>query len=415
MGYFYLLLIVCISAVSAERYIVFRYDDFYADLPQARADNPIRQQIWQAEQQMEVLFKTYNMPYVVGVIPRANIHDQQPDSSVLEHVHASLHDDPEKVEFLKQGIQDGRIEIAQHGYTHTNHSDADSPPSEFVGRKHQHQLEGILAGRKILCETLDLKTIDAFIPPCNTWDNNTAVAMKQAGFNTLSADFYTYHSQSESLTHIPETIEPVHLGELLNENIPDGAVIVVMVHPHTFVQVEGHYSDFFGVDQFGDLLERISKREDLTVVSFQQLQQRVSLDSGRFKPVHRIIKARYQWGTILPHRKSMKPPFGGYYLEPQAYKKLDNLWISLTAAVITLAFAAGSILCWKLKRDCIVMMIAVLLMLCIIVKMNIVQAKGYHVSIQLMILLSSCVGIIISYSVKRIQPVLLNKTKSPSK
>ena len=403
--------VLCCSMASGRAYLVFRYDDYSPDLPGHRAENAVRGHIWQAEQQMDAVFASCGMPYVIGVLPSLTPKTMRDYGKEGDFVGSSicLSDDSEKTALLRQAIAAGRVQIAQHGFTHVNYGAVSGRYSEFVGRSFRQQLDDISAGRTILCQTLGLETVEVFIPPFNSWNGDTARALEQAGFTVLSGGFYDYDRAADGLVHIPFTVEPEELGALLDEPIPDEAVIVVMCHPYTFVPIPGFEAKYIGMAAFGELVGRIAGRPELEVLTFRQLQERTRLDSRRFRMVQGIVENRFRWGKILPQYKSESPPFGGYYLSISAYRSLATHWWLLTCAAVLIGAAAGFLggrfLCGFMSGPA-----GLLLSGYAVFKMVHVQSQGFHVSIMVVVLLACGAGLMLAACIRTLTR-MRNKTE----
>ncbi len=111
------LLLISLEATHGAIYVTFRYDDMSADKSGTRQKNISRRTLWQAEQEVDRIFEKYHMSYVVSIIPKAisrydNNYEKTNEFTLFE-------EDQEKVDLIKNGISEGRIELAQHGLAHT--------------------------------------------------------------------------------------------------------------------------------------------------------------------------------------------------------------------------------------------------------------------------------------------------------
>lgn len=91
----------------------------------------------------------------------------------------------------------GTVEIAQHGYSHESCIEGNGNPSEFTGTDPVGQSREIADGKTILSQIFGV-TIGVFVPPFNTFDQATDLALEQQGFNlgTLAKlhDARTWHA-----------------------------------------------------------------------------------------------------------------------------------------------------------------------------------------------------------------------------
>ena len=224
--------------------VVFRYDDLSGDKLGERENDPERRRIFEAERSVDSLFDKFGFPYVVAVIPKRS------DNSFAE--------DPEKITFIKNAVQMGRIEVAQHGFAHINHAEENHRKGEFRERNFDTQLHDIEAGKEILCKSCQVPNITTFVPPWNAWDDNTAKALVESGFSILSADRSYYGKMAAKLTIVPFTAQLWELESLLNcGDMPDSSVIVVLYHPPQIVRFSGQEERYFGLERFENLLRTL--------------------------------------------------------------------------------------------------------------------------------------------------------------
>ncbi|MGA2092325.1 MAG: DUF2334 domain-containing protein [Sedimentisphaerales bacterium] len=323
---FWALLLVVVIAIPAEvegeTYVVFRYDDLSADQRGVRDINELRRQIWQAEQHLEEMFEKYGLCCVIGIIPRYDSFGEYGTGSV------SFGEDDEKVKFIKRGVENGTIEVAQHGYTHTNRASVNHRIGEFRERDFKSQLLDIKSGKEILCEAIGIKDITTFIPPWNGWDNYTAKALLQSGFRVLSADRDYYAESDGELIIVPFTAQLWELESMLDKGaLPDEAVIVVLFHPAQMIKFTGKEGRFLGFERFERLLQKLTAIPTIKVVTFEHLIQRDrSLTDARYRAANALWRQRSFWGGLLP--ASLWPGESGrcVYLATEVYTKEVRFW-----------------------------------------------------------------------------------------
>lgn len=117
-------------------------------------------------------FVAKNIPLTVAIVPNSN--------GVL------IRDDAELVSFLKTVAKNsGLIEIAQHGWNHTNYP----PNGEFKGRPYEEQLFYMMKGKEILEEVFSNVTgpVQTFTVTYNVYDENTVRAAKNIGYKIFSS------------------------------------------------------------------------------------------------------------------------------------------------------------------------------------------------------------------------------------
>lgn len=105
--------------------------------------------------------------------------------------------------------------ISQHGYSHvyqTRHAGllGINNRSEFAGRPYEDQLHDILAGKDIL-RSHGLES-DVWMAPAHSYDKNTLLALKKAGFRHVTDGYSLWPYQQKGLGFIPsQTSKPIRL------------------------------------------------------------------------------------------------------------------------------------------------------------------------------------------------------------
>jgi len=329
----------------ANSYVVFRYDDFAGDRPGIRSTNEQRQQLWQAEQEIDEHFARRRMSYVVAIIPYPRSCDRISVGPLGEKV--SFGEDAEKVEFIRRAVQAGRIEVAQHGLSHINKVHEVNPKhrhGEFRERDYDSQLGDIEQGRKILTETCQLANIETFVPPWNGWDRNTAEALKKAGFGVLSANRNYYSKSVTGLKVIPSTASLFELEKMVEQgNLPDDGIIVVLYHPWDIAAIGGT-EHCFGTERFGKLLRNLSLAEDVEVVTFAQLVRKLpDLTTVRYRRAVSVRALQDFWSSLLPKHLLHMGENHLVYLRAEEYGAVLLRWQILTAILIVGLLLLGAL------------------------------------------------------------------------
>ena len=165
--------------------VIFRDDDIHSmELSLVKVNN---------------VFIDEKVPVTLGVIPFLKNHSLTEDILLIYYL-----------KFLKV-LYPNLFEIALHGYTHQSLSSF-HVRSEFKGLDYESQYKRIYLGKKILKEALNIEPV-TFIPPFNTYDNNTVLALKNLGFKVISGGgFFTkfYYGKNQPFTmnglvHIPDS------------------------------------------------------------------------------------------------------------------------------------------------------------------------------------------------------------------
>jgi len=236
LGLFVFAVLLIPTLATGSTYVVFRYDDLSADQPGVRESNVLRRQIWEAEQDVDTLFEKYGMPYVISIIPKAN---SKYGGTTSPNDYVSFADDPEKVEFIKRGLRQGRIEVAQHGLSHINHVRAYNRRhrhGEFRERDYESQLKDIEEGKRILTKICGFTDVVSFVPPWHGWDSNTAKALKESGFRVLSSNRFFFSRQFTSgsgitICHLAAVRFLISSKNLLASSMPTFLLLNVILLP----------------------------------------------------------------------------------------------------------------------------------------------------------------------------------------
>jgi predicted deacetylase len=382
---FLALLLISRSGLNAA-YIVFRYDDLTADQQGVRETNLLRSQIWTAERSMDALFAQYDMPYVVAIIPRAN---QDYGGVRSAEGVVSFAEDEEKIAFIKRALAAGRIEVAQHGFSHSNVVAPGRRPGEFRERDYQSQLRDITQGREILMNACNLSEISTFVPPWNAWTDETAKSLRQAGFRILSADRHYYYESADSLAVIPFTAVLSELESMVREqSLPEESIVVVLYHPFEIVEfpepLSGYY---FGLRRFSDLLRELSVMPQVKVVTLQQLAEGATdLSIERYRAANSLGRLRAFWSRLLPEHLLPGAGKQQLYLARAQYLQMLRYWRAITAGAlvgllmmgVAVRYLLGLVVPdkWRLRID---VFMTIVFCLGIVAELRLVE-RGYHIT-----------------------------------
>jgi hypothetical protein len=322
--------IFAVGILPAKTCIVFRYDDFSADPNGVRT--PLRGQIWKAEQEVGDLFTKYHFPYLVGIVPGSDPGGEY--GGWLGKADFSVQQDSEKVLWLRQAVQENRVEVAQHGFRHQRNTAAGHARGEFREIPYTQQRQNLKRGKAMLMEALEGCEPRVFIPPWNAWDGNTAKALKQEGFSVLSADCSYFYGQAKGLNILPLTISLQELEKILDSgSLPDEAMLVVNYHPvELFVFPESlgvnEKNQYFGLERFERLLSRLSRMPEVEVTTpLRLLQQGHDLSWRRYWKAYKVEQIYHFWDKILPKQICPNVTRMHIYLTSSQYAPL--LWMAL--------------------------------------------------------------------------------------
>jgi peptidoglycan/xylan/chitin deacetylase (PgdA/CDA1 family) len=158
---------VCGMAEAKPRIsVVIRFDDYCTGSPT------------DAELRIFMAFAKRHIPLNVAVIPFVGAFPKegQPDPAGLSEGKAWI---------LKKLIAENGFEVLDHGYSHELANGNQTNSSEFCDRPYQEQYERMARGKRLL-ETMVGVKVTGFVPPWNTYDENTIRVAKACGMRTFS-------------------------------------------------------------------------------------------------------------------------------------------------------------------------------------------------------------------------------------
>ena len=161
--------------------LVFRYDDYSTTSP------------LEMDKKVIEAFRAHGVAVTFAVIPA--VRDTLHKGVVLPLT-------AERAAVLKDALQAGRFEVAQHGYSHR--SIPGRTQTEFAGQPGPQQEQLLRDGREILQSRLGI-SIGAFVPPWNSFDEQTLAALERLGFTTISAARPYAPAGQSTLRFAPET------------------------------------------------------------------------------------------------------------------------------------------------------------------------------------------------------------------
>jgi len=245
---------ICNAAEKKQILVVFRFDDYSSS------------SCTDLEVKLIDAFRQHNFRCTFGVIPYGRDEDvHRVNAQNLVPLTVT------KINILKNAIKLGILEVALHGYSHQAISENKNKYSEFSGLDYNSQLTKILNGKKYLEDMLDIK-ITTFIPPWNSYDNNTVRALEYLGFDTISADKNGVAEENSLLKFLPFTCDLIHLKKVvkLASRITDKQpVIVVLFHTFDFLEMDSKGGKI-SYKEFVKLLGWLASQKDVYVCSIDQ-------------------------------------------------------------------------------------------------------------------------------------------------
>jgi hypothetical protein len=283
--------------------VVFRYDDY------ANYSGPIEDKLIQT-------FIHEQIPITLGVIPFGC------DGTPLKE---------EKIAVLKDGLKTGLIEVAVHGYCHTNIN----PPeaicfTEFEGEKYSIQEEKITKAKEYLEKTFSVP-MNTFIPPFNTYDLTTFSIVENLKFKTLSADKNRMLRKHTTLNILPKTCDLLQLKAALEGSqgfLGSSPTIVVLLHPYDFKEITPQRAKF----TFEQMVEIIKWVKQQPNVRFQNIGQAVEstneFNDQRYLNYQRSLQLR----EYIPENR-----FLNFWIPGEVYLSFSALlWVVLKFIIFCL-------------------------------------------------------------------------------
>lgn len=242
--------------------VFFRYDD-YSATSDPTVDNGLIG-----------LFRKHGLCCTFAVIPRVtegNYRDPRP--------RPSLELDASRRQALAAAVRDGSVDVAQHGFEHRSNGRG-MPHSEFRGDSFAVQAEKIGRGKALLEEIIG-RPVLSFVPPWNTYDEDTLKALHESGIQCLSANRYgPLVSAIETMRFLPITVELPDLESAVaaaRTRPQDDPVIGVLMHPYDFRE-SGDQRAQVDLDVLDGKLAWLKQQPDVVVASVTAL----ATSSGAF-------------------------------------------------------------------------------------------------------------------------------------
>ena len=286
------------ETVNNEIIIIFRLDDYS---PFSHTHTEI--QIFES-------FAKHSYKLNLAVIPFTN-NDNQHSLSAEDYSLDSI-----KENLLKEYQQRQIIEIALHGYNHKAIDYNKTYLTEFKDLDYELQYNRINIGKSYL-EGIIEEPINIFVPPWNSYDKNTILALSNSGFTILSADTQGEYLKNNDIAYIPFTCELYQLKDLINkiENSAQSrpACIIALFHPTDYFSTydAAKHTDTKSLDS---LLTYIRSKNNIRVMTLNEyMVQQNELSYSRLK-----------YNTKIHNLKEYLPPFLNENLYYQYYSEKDR-------------------------------------------------------------------------------------------
>jgi peptidoglycan/xylan/chitin deacetylase (PgdA/CDA1 family) len=217
----------------------------------------------------------------------------------------------EKAGQLNQAIQDGIVEVALHGNSHQSHRIKDF--SEFAGCRLLEQKEKISSGKAKL-ESLFGIPVTTFVPPWNTYDQNTLRALAQSGLQCISAFPNKPALLDSPLRFVPATclvrdlrLAIGHARRLGREKL----LVMAYFHPYEFKE-ENAARGWFSLEEFRQELHWLASQPDVEVKTIGAIGTDPAFSARTYTEYSRPLRIipeyfsrRYQnkWGVYPLHAR----------------------------------------------------------------------------------------------------------------
>lgn len=273
---------------AGNSYIVFRFDDY------GLTDKSFNNELFD-------VFAKAHVPLVVGVTPSKQM--QYPGSNRML--------DEEEVTLLKKYLNDGVIEVALHGYNHVDLYNPTNGISEFRCLPYELQKEKIKMGKEYLESVLGRRVV-SFIPPFNSYDNNTLEALKDCGFEIISAARTLTDGSIKPYPYLlPATTDLFSLKKGLPQTrlSNEDKLLICLIHDYDFKCIKRKgYKKYNGgtysFEELSKLLEYV-KQKNAMATTFQTLN-------------HKKLTGDYIYGSSNISKYLLYiPGFLRRYLSPQ--------------------------------------------------------------------------------------------------
>lgn len=267
---FFLFLFLSASGSSINKFgqrikIVFRYDDY--QLTSTKFNESLLNS-----------FKKNHIPLCLGIIPFNEdglIHNELTQEQLVD---------------FTSRIKKGEVEVALHGFNHKDNKLVEKSflvnpiPSEFAKLRYTDQFEKINKAKRSIDSLLNIN-VNIFIPPFNTYDDNTLKVLDSLKFEVISASI-DGSSSSNKIKYIPSTCSDLNeLSDIIKKYPNDNLVIVVLIHPYSFKggsNYSGGPQKRIDFKQLETLLNWVNNQKYINSTTFSRLNQSEIFDNKRF-------------------------------------------------------------------------------------------------------------------------------------
>ncbi|MFV0422320.1 DUF2334 domain-containing protein [Oleidesulfovibrio sp.] len=252
--------------------VILRYDDCSAVSP--------------TDIELRVLesVRRHGLNCVFAAIPQVHVHDSgykgvqaaqgaDEQENCAEEVTDVRPLPQEKSALLREFVRSGTLEIAQHGYEHRRLQNASvrGGNTELFGRGLELQRQMLASGKAALEEWSGRK-VTSFVPPFNSYDNDTLAVLEELGFLNFSAGMLDAVPEYCKLSVLPHTCNLLQLKDAVaRARVSSSAQPMVMplFHPFDFTEYDSR-KGCISLDEFDSLMAWLAAQHDVDVVTMQQ-------------------------------------------------------------------------------------------------------------------------------------------------
>jgi len=199
---------------------------------------------------------------------------------------------------LVRGQLSGITEIALHGYSHEirGHLPQGSP-TEFAGIAAASQETMIKSGAERLRAIFGENSVTGFIPPWNSYDTNTLLALDNHRFRYISAGAICPEILKSRIINLPRTCQFIDVKEAVVEARRYAKlepIIIAVMHHYDFIG-NGKKPARLSLSQFSELLKWIHTQSDLSFYTLGELSDNQTLQDNMRTLYWRPHIAKLPW------------------------------------------------------------------------------------------------------------------------
>lgn len=255
--------------------VVFRYDDYSNTTPTDLEINLLG------------LFQGHNVTCTFSVVPFAA--DTYPPGSHIDENHRLSE---EKASILRNALDAGTVDVALHGCTHRA-AFREGYLTEFRHVDYKIQEEKITRGKLCLEESLRTR-ITIFVPPWNSYDENTLQILEKEKFRVISSGTFGPAEEVSGLKFLPTTCDLTQVREAVEaarKSPEKQSIIIVLFHCYDFREFDETNGNLTN-EGFAELLAWLASQRDVSMKSIDQAAEIIEdLGTRRFESAKTFLKS----------------------------------------------------------------------------------------------------------------------------